>query len=93
MQPIVTDRWFVVSTLLMVCTATVKCLGLTKTLRVKSRLDHSMHALAARARGRVSCLEGLEPLAWGARAYNEGLGRSPQWGPGAESLVRGAKPP
>jgi len=52
-----------------------------------------MHALAARARGRVSCLEGLEPLAWGARAYNEGLGRSPQWGPGAESLVRGAKPP
>ena len=31
----------------------------------------------------------------GARAYNGGLGRSPQRGPGAEPLVRrsGAKPP
>jgi len=39
-----------------------------------------MHALAARARGRVSCLEGLEPRAWGARAYNEGLGAEPPVG-------------
>jgi len=26
----------------------------------------------------------------GARAYNGGLGQSPQWGPGAEPLVRGS---
>jgi len=32
-----------------------------------------------------------EPRAWRARAYNGGLGRSPQRGPGAEPLVRGAK--
>jgi len=29
----------------------------------------------------------------GARAYNGGLGRSPQRGPGAEPLVRGRSPP
>ena len=29
----------------------------------------------------------------GARGYNAGLGQSPQRGPGAETLVRGSKPP
>ena len=45
---------------------------------------------------RISFREGLEHMASAvARAYNGGLGQSPQRGPGAEPLVgvRGAKPP
>jgi len=30
--------------------------------------------------------------AWRTRAYNGGLGRSPQWGPGAEPLDGGKAP-
>jgi len=72
-----------VQTLLYVC---LKRIGLLDT--------SAFSALEVLDRGGSRSIDWRGPYGErGARAYNGGLGLCPQQGPGAEPLVRGAKPP
>jgi len=62
---------------------------------IKSAVRPHVQNTVARAVARSLSLGAGAHGERGARAYNGGLGRSPQRGPGAETLVegQGAKPP
>ena len=65
---------------------------LPRTIGADFRFEVPGQSSVGLIRGEKGSMVGGHHGECGARAYNEGLGQSPQRGPGVEPLVRGAIP-